>query len=565
MKGNVGHLEPVQMDCGVLWRAAVAWGTTAGLWPCSAVAEAARVARLRPVAAQRGKAATQTLWSAAGSEAPRRFREFDCPRKAVSSLRSATALEIVRRTQRGWEIALLRLLAVAGLISLSAGAQTTARVEVVLNQRLGPMRIEQMALGQGGLSEEPMWDSRVPEIRALRPALIRLFVQEYFDLLPERGRYHFDTLDRSVDTILATGAKPLMCLCFKPRVLFPEINQDIVEPADYGAWEELIFRLVQHYRMRGAGIRYWEVANEPDIGEDGGCPYRFKPDSYVRYYQHTAAAILRADPEARVGGPALANVRSPILPALLDAASTNAARTPLHFVSWHIYSSDPQAIRGTIGYVKDLLKRYPTLQPETFLDEWNMDLFNPPLDPRFQPCYIAEVIWQMKEAGLDWSCYYHIRDWHVDPERFARFMSARGTAFMARWWNRMPQFDGLFDYQNRVRPAYFAFKLLSRLRGDRLRLTSDHPAIHGLASDDPALRMQNLLLWNFSASAVPVEITLDGHARPLRTRHVVLDTVAGSDDENVRLRPEPYATLKPGRQTWHLQLEPYAVHYWSLE
>jgi len=76
-----------------------------------------------------------------------------------------------------------------------------------------------------------------------------------------------------------------------------------------------------------------------DIGEDGGCPYRFKPDSYVRYYQHTAAAILRAEPEARVGGPALANVRSPLLPALLDAAQTN--RTPVHFVSWHITAAIP--------------------------------------------------------------------------------------------------------------------------------------------------------------------------------------------------------------------------------
>jgi aryl-alcohol dehydrogenase-like predicted oxidoreductase len=48
------------------------------------------------------------------------------------------------------------------------------------------------------------------------------------------------------------------------------------------------------------------------------------------------------------------------------------------------------------------LKKYPMLKPETFLDEWNMDLMNPPLDPRFQPCYLAEVIWQMKEAGLDY-------------------------------------------------------------------------------------------------------------------------------------------------------------------
>ena len=98
-----------------------------------------------------------------------------------------------------------------------------------------------------------------------------------------------------------------------------------------------------------------------DIGESGGTPYRFQPESYVRYYRHTAAAILRADPEARVGGPALAGVRSPILPALLDACATT--NTPLHFVSWHLYSSSPAAIRGTIDYVHGLLKKHPHLQP----------------------------------------------------------------------------------------------------------------------------------------------------------------------------------------------------------
>ena len=103
--------------------------------------------------------------------------------------------------------------------------------------------------------------------------------------------------------------------------------------------------MVRHYKERGAGIRYWEIGNEPDIGEDGGCPYRFTPENYLPYYQHTAAAILRADPDARVGGPAVANYRSPILPALMDFGASGKA--PLHFVSWHIYNSDPSAVRRT--------------------------------------------------------------------------------------------------------------------------------------------------------------------------------------------------------------------------
>src|SRR3954454_2006085 len=94
------------------------------------------------------------------------------------------------------------LFAMMALVSFDrAEAQTReASVKVSFGERLGPMAIERMALGQGGLSDEPMWDGRVAEVRALRPGLIRLFIQEYFDLLPERGRDHFDSLDRSVDT-----------------------------------------------------------------------------------------------------------------------------------------------------------------------------------------------------------------------------------------------------------------------------------------------------------------------------------------------------------------------------
>jgi hypothetical protein len=448
----------------------------------------------------------------------------------------------------------------------SAHAQTQpVAVKVFLNERLGPLDIDRFALGQGGLSEEPMWDNRIAEIRALRPKIIRLFIQEYFNLLPERDLYNFEILDRSIDTILKTGAKPLMCICFKPKILFPVVNQDIVEPNDYDQWEKLIFNLVRHYKDRRAGIRYWEVANEPDIGEDGGCPYRFKPDSYCRYYQHTVAAILRADPNALVGGPALANSGSPILPALLDFCATE--KTPLHFVSWHIYSSNPKQIRATLDNVKSLLKKYPTLKPETFLDEWNMNLGFPPSDVRIQPCYVAEVAWQMKDGGLDYSCYYHIRDYHVSFERFAPFMSAKGTAFMTGWWNRMPQFDGLFDFQNTVRPTYFTFKLLSRLTGERLRLTSESPTVHGFMTRDERFSSYeyNLLLWNFSASPIQVELTFENMPGSMTAKPVVLDAATSSNDEISRLRPESSFQLKADQPAFRISFEPYNVRFWSFE
>jgi hypothetical protein len=343
----------------------------------------------------------------------------------------------------------------------------------------------------------------------------------------------------------------------------PVFDQDAVAPGDDAEWERLITRLVQHYTERRAGIRFWEVANEPDIGESGGCPYRFQPASYVRYYRRTAQAVLRGDPRARVGGPALANVHSPILPALLDACDQEPI--PLHFVSWHIYHSSPRAVRDTIEYARGLLKKHPALRPETILDEWNMALQNPPLDPRFQPCYILETIWQMKDAGLDWSCYYHIRDYHVEYETFAPFMSAQGTAFMTRWWNRMPQFDGLFDFQNRVRPSYFAFKLLARLTGDRLAIRSSDPAVHAFATHDEKYQIDNLLVWNFSDAPATLSLTWQHLPLDMLVRPLALDALANSDDENARLRPDPSIRLKRGDHQLTVGLGSYAVKFWSLE
>jgi hypothetical protein len=283
------------------------------------------------------------------------------------------------------------LVLACAIATFSLSAQQPSQVRVDLAHPGKPLEIDHMALGQGGLSPDTIWADRMPEIRALRPRVIRLFIQEYFNVLPEAGRMNWKTLDESVDLILRTGATPLMTIAIKPKVLFPRVDQAITDPDDYAAWENLIAAMVQHYKDRGSRIIYWEVANEPDIGEDGGCPYRFTPEGYVRYYTHTVAAIKRVDPDAKVGGPALANPASPLLPALLTAAQ--GSDLPLDFISWHIYNSDPLAIRATIDRQKRLLERFPKLHPETFLDEWNMSLSNPVPDPRFQPVFLVETIW----------------------------------------------------------------------------------------------------------------------------------------------------------------------------
>lgn len=455
---------------------------------------------------------------------------------------------------------LLTAFLLAGGVSV---AQQNAEIRLGLSKPIGALDIDHFALGQGGLSPEPMWADRVPEVRALHPRLIRLFLQEYFDVMPEPGKYDWRKLDASVDTIRAAGASPLMCIAIKPKALFPKVDDSVTDPNDYPSWERLISAMVRHYKERGSGILYWEIANEPDIGERGGCPYQFTPEGYARYYEHTALAVRRADPNAKVGGPALANGDSPILPALLQHCDSKGV--PLDFISWHIYNSDPLRIRATIDRKKKLLQQFPKIHVETFLDEWNMSLREPSTDPRFQPCFIAETAWQMIDGGLSYSCYYHIRDFHVPQENFARFMSPHGTANMAQWWNRTGQYDGLFDFQNHVRPSYFTFLLLARLTGRRLPLTSSIATVHGLASVDATFGTSNILIWNFSSEPAHASVTVDGLQAGLTGHGLSLDAMAPSDDENIRLQPLPVRKLQPGEPSFSFDLAPYALVFWSFQ
>ena len=458
----------------------------------------------------------------------------------------------------------LTFIFMAGLTTAAIYAQKrTATLNLDFSKNLGPIEMDHIALGQGGLSPDPIWDSRIAEIRALHPRLIRLFVQEYFDILPAKGKYHFDTLDRSVQEIIDAGALPLMTITIKPKVLFPKVDQDIIDPNDYKAWEDLMAHIVDHYKSQGLSGFYWEVGNEGDIGESGGSPYRFTPENYTRYYQHTIEAILKADPTAHVGGPAMASWKSPILPALIAFCDKN--KVPLNFVSWHIYNSDPKAIQATIENVKALLVQHPSIHAETILDEWNMALSLPPENPSIQPAFVVETAWRMKESGLTYSCFYHIRDYHVDRDRFAPFFSPGGASFMASWWNRMPQYSGLFDYQNVTRPAYFSFELLARVTGDRLAATSDDEAVHAFFSYDKTYGIYNLLFWNFSDSPVTIKLQEHGLKEALIVHRRMLDAKTPIQDENARLRPLSDLKLNLAAGTTEIQLEPYGMETWALE
>lgn len=135
---------------------------------------------------------------------------------------------------------------------------------------------------------------------------------------------------------------------------------------------------------------------------------------------------------------------------------------------------------------------------------------------------------------------------------------------MTRWWNRMPQPGGLFDFQNTMRPAFFSFKLLSRLTGSRVAAESTDDKVHALATDDPVFQMRHLHFWNFSDSPAKVKLALQNVPDKSRAVPFFLDPVIPSNDENHRIRMSEEFDLPAGSYERELELAPWAVHLWYV-
>jgi xylan 1,4-beta-xylosidase len=127
--------------------------------------------------------------------------------------------------------------------------------------------------------------------------------------------YSWTILDRIFDTFHNAGIKPLVEIGFMPEALSPHpqpyrhtFPQGTVftgwayPPKDYQKWSEVVFQFVRHLRERYGDAEVkrwlWEVWNEPDIAYWQGTP-----EEFFKLYDYSVDAVLRALPEARVGGP----------------------------------------------------------------------------------------------------------------------------------------------------------------------------------------------------------------------------------------------------------------------
>ena len=185
--------------------------------------------------------------------------------------------------------------------------------------------------------------------------------------------YHWEIVDRIFDTYVERGIKPLAQLSFMPEAL--SIKPDLYRhhwkpgddygdiytgwtspPNDYNKWAELVYQWVKHcverYGSEEVLSWYWELWNEPDS------PY-FDGDvaEYCKLYDYSSAAIRRALPGARVGGPHVtgpggqrgARFLRAFLQHCMDGTNyvTGAKGSPIDFIAFHAKGA-PRVVDGHV-------------------------------------------------------------------------------------------------------------------------------------------------------------------------------------------------------------------------
>jgi xylan 1,4-beta-xylosidase len=356
---------------------------------------------------------------------------------------------------------------------------TLPRVDVTVDagEILGPFEWQRHCLSHGGINSKPLPARVIEGARLLQLPLLRTFMQEYLNIYPAAGRFDWTKADPYMRSLQATGAKVVAALTIKPPPLFPQVDQKIWQPTDRGEWQKVIAAVAKRYSVDLPIVTYWEVGNETDIGENGGCPMLVNSvDDYYSYYRTHVEAIRSVFPQARIGGPAMANPFAQWVEPFLEKCRTTG--TQLDFISWHVYNDMPSRHGEICRHFKQLADRFSN-PPELFVTEWNKG-FDPVSveEMAFEPqraAHTAATIFELMDAGVGRSFYYHVWDQTNYSFEFEPFFE--NPVIMTKHWNEQPHRFGLFGVNEEVRPQYFVFQMLGRMGSDTVLSSWEYPGL----------------------------------------------------------------------------------------
>jgi xylan 1,4-beta-xylosidase len=352
--------------------------------------------------------------------------------------------------------------------------------------------------------------------------------------------YDWRIMDEIMDAVTSSGCRPLVEIGLMPKDLSvrPEPYRPpkpfgpnegmgvFFPPKDYEKWAELIRQWAYHTKARYKNAEetwLWELWNEPDIFYFQGTY-----GDYEKLFEYTEQALHEVMPAAVLGGPHIAGVGRFMQRFLTHCAReknslTGKTGTRLDYIGFHAKGGtafkDGHVEMSMLGQLEKHRSGFAMVA--SFPQFRNTPIIIGEADPdgaaampasqspsrlyRNVPAYGAYVAAMMKYS-LDLA----------EAEK----VNLKGVLTWAFMFDGMPWFEGYRTLATNGihKPVLNAFKMLGRLKGDELPLTSDgavgldeilkvsvraRPDINGMAVADD--RSVKILIWNYHDFLVPAE------------------------------------------------------------
>jgi xylan 1,4-beta-xylosidase len=383
--------------------------------------------------------------------------------------------------------------------------------------------------------------------------------------------YSWVIVDQIFDTFRAAGVKPLVEIGFMPKALsthpepyrhdFPRTPVGDIytgwayPPKDYQKWSELVYQFVHHLRERYGDDEVktwlWEVWNEPDIGY-----WKGTPEEYLKLYDFAVNGVLRALPEARIGGPDTTgpgNAKaSDFLHEFLEhcAHQKNYANgkigSHLDFISFHPKGSPTwQGDYVQMGISRQLAAIENGFKITASFPEWRQTpIILGESDPEgCAACSAQEHPQNLYRNGPLYGAYTvevlnNILE--LARQEHINFLGAVTWAFE---FEDKPAFAGFRELAtNGVdKPVLNAFRMLGLLGDERVKVTSSgalataevvsagvrtQPDVNAIATRKDKDREVEILVWNYHDDdlpfpAAPIELTITG--LPTNTKRALVE------------------------------------------
>jgi xylan 1,4-beta-xylosidase len=372
------------------------------------------------------------------------------------------------------------------------------------------------------------------------PALKWGSTNAYTEDAQGRPIYDWTILDRIFDTYLERGVRPYAQIGFMPQALSTKpdpyqhhwrpglkysriITGWAYPPKDYAKWSALVYEWVKHcvarYGRPEVERWYWEVWNEPN-----GDYWKGTPEEFYKLHDYAIAAVRRALPTARVGGPDVAGSGGKFMEAFLQhvVSGTNYATgqkgTPTDFLSFHA--------KGGPSFVDGHVRMGIANQLRVIDEGFRMiaavpELKDKPIvigesDPDgCAACQGPQLAYRNTTMYSSYTAAVFARNYELADRRGVNLDGALTWAFE---FEDQPYFAGfrVLASNGLTLPVFNVFRMFSQMGGQRVTVHSSaavsldkmmasgvraEPDINALASLQP--RKLDILLWNYHDDDIP--------------------------------------------------------------